>query len=296
MRRVVILSGVCLLLCAGLMIWGFAGTGPQQARIKPMEVLLLAADDTGSFPMQLRKGLQEAVQGLGGRLHTETLAGIPRDAPDEAFLPYDAVFLLMPQPKAMLERLAGLSIPAILLGEEIRGENCVIFNEEEGARQLGLLAARQQREGSLHILANQADPVQALRLKGLMKALEGRELVLHEGGALPGQLYGAACVLALSGDMMEQAAALKKAGELPGGLSLYGFEGEEARVKLMEEGLLQAVSAGSPYAMGYTAGEMLKLLQKGELKPSVRLVALRLVTPETLYDAENVKEMFPLLQ
>lgn len=297
MKRVMILSGVCLFLCAGLLIWGFAGTGAPQAQGEPMAVLLLVADDTGSFPMQLKKGLQEAVQALGGRLDAETLTGVPLDAPDDAFLPYDAVYLLMPAPKALLDRLSDLSIPAILLNNEIRGENGVIFGEEEGARQLGLLALRQQKSGSLHILVDQADPRQALRLKGVMAALEGREALLHQPDSVqPEQLQDAACVLALSGRAMEQTAAWKATGELPGGLPLYGFEGEDSRVRLMEEGLVQAVAAGSPYAMGYAAGEMLKLMQHGQLKPSVSLVSLRLVTPETLYEAGNVKEMFPLLQ
>ena len=296
MRRVLILSGVCLLACAVLMLWGFAGTGARTVQGEPMEVLLLVEDDTGSFPMQLRKGLQEAVQGLGGRLSVETPAGIPPDAPDDTFLPYDAVCLLMPQPKSLLDKLKSLSIPAILLDEEIRGESCVIFDEEEGARQLGLLAARTQPAGSLHIWADEADPVQALRLKGLLKAFEGRQTLIHTKDALPRQMEGAACLLALSGGKTQQAAAWKSEGALPGELPLYGFDGGEASVKLMEDGLLQAAAASSPYAMGYTAGTMLGLLPGDQFKPSLRLVALRLVTPETLYDAENVKEMFPLLQ
>lgn len=296
MRRVLILSSACLLACAMLLLWGFAGTGGQKTQSEPLEVLLLVAFDTGSFPMQLRKGLQEAVQGLGGRLSVETPAGIPPDAPDDAFMPYDAVCLLMPQPKALLDKLKRLSIPAILLGEEVRGESCVIFDEEEGARQLGLLAARTYPAGSLHIWADVADPVQALRLKGLLKAFEGRQTLIHAGAALPGQLDDAACLIALSGGKTQQAAARKSAGTLPGALPLYSFDGGETSVKLMEDGLLQAAAASSPYAMGYTAGAMLGQLHSAQLKPSLRLVALRLVTPETLYDADNVKEMFPLLQ
>lgn len=297
MKRVVTLSVVCLMACAGLLIWGFANTAAPSAQGEPPEVLLLVADDTGSFPMQLKKGLQEAVQSLGGRLNAETPAGIPLDAPDEAFLSYDAVYLLMADPKALLDRLSGLAIPAILLNGEIRGENGVVFGEEEGGRQLGLLALRQQQTGSLHILVDQEDPRQALRLRGLLAAFEGRETLLHAPGSVqPEQLQSAACVLALSGRMMEQAAAWKAAELLPLSLPLYGFEGEDIRVRLMEEGLVQAAAVSSPYTMGYMAGSMLRLMQNGQLKPSVSLVSLRLVTPETLYDADNVKEMFPLLQ
>jgi hypothetical protein len=296
-KRVMTLSVVCLLACAGLLIWGFANSTAQQPQGDIPEVLLLVADDTGSFPMQLKKGLQEAVQSLGGRLSVETLAAVPPNAPDEAFLPYDAVYLLTADPKALLDRLSGLAIPAILLNEEIRGENGVIFGEEEGALQLGLMALGQKYSGSLHILVDQDDPRQSLRLKGLMTAFEGHEMLLHAPGSVqPKQLQNAVCIFALSGRMMEQAAAWKAAGVLPLNLPLYGFEGEDSRVRLMEEGLVQAVAVSSPYAMGYTAGNMLRLMQNGELKPSVSLVSLRLVTPETLYDADNVKEMFPLLQ
>jgi hypothetical protein len=296
-KRVVTLSVVCLLACAGLLIWGFANTAAPKSQGYPPEVLLLVEDDTGSFPMQLKKGLQEAVQSLGGRLSVETLSAVPPNAPDEAFLPYDAVYLLMADPKALLDRLSGLAIPAILLNEEIRGENGVIFGEEEGALQLGLMALGQKYSGSLHVLVDQDDPRQSLRLKGLMTAFEGHKILLHAPGSVqPKQLQNAVCIFALSGRMMEQAAAWKAAGLLPLTLPLYGFEGEDSRVRLMEEGLVQAVAVSSPYAMGYTAGNMLRLMQNGELKPSVSLVSLRLVTPETLYDADNVKEMFPLLQ
>jgi len=66
-------------------------------------------------------------------------------------------------------------------------------------------------------------------------------------------------------------------------------------VRLMEAGLLQGLVADDPYALGYLAGTLLDDLAADGLKPALHLAPMRLVTPDTLYNPENVKLMFPLL-
>lgn len=294
MRRVLIVSAVCLALAVGLMLWGFSGGAPA-AQGTPPHALLVVEDDTGSFQMQLRKGLQEAVADRGGRLQVETLANLPAGGPDAAS--YTAVFLWLRQPEALIERLGGQGAPLIVLDHQLRGQYSLAFNEAEGARQLALLAQRQRRSGPAALIADPADPLQARRLEGALPVFDGAEPVMMPPDAIePGRLRDAAFVLALSGGAVDSLAALKRAGLLPQGLPVYGVEAEEQRAQYMEAGLLQGVAAASPYAMGYAAGEALDLIARRDFTPALRLLPLQLVTPDTMYEARYVKEMFPLLQ
>lgn len=295
MRRVVVLASLCVLLCAGLMLWGFSGgTAPAQPA-GAGRVLLLVDSDRGSFLMQLRKGLQEAVAQQGGSLSVETLGSLPLS--DLAAASFRAFYLWMADPGPSLDTLAALGVPAIVLDRALRGQRCLAFHEEEGGRLLGQLALDGLGAGGIVIVADTGDEAQAERLKGVQEALGEREYLLQAPAKLDlAGLRGAACVIALSGGAVDRLAALKREGALPAGLPLYGVQAEENRVRYLEEGLLQGIAVTSPYALGYAAGGALQAIAAGDFKPTLTWVPLRLVTLETLYDAGNVKEMFPLLQ
>ena len=294
MKRVLMLSGICILLAVGLMLWGFAEPAPIRRALAP-HALLLVDDDTGSFLMQLRKGLQEAVGELEGRLSLETVASLPQGQLDTA--PYTAVYLWMADPLPYAQALREQAVPVIVLGQALRGEYCLVFDEAQGVRQLGLLAQRQRRPGSAALVADSADPAQAVRLASAQALMGDAPYLLQSPDALdPAPLREAAYVLALSGRAVDRLAELKLAGLLPEGLPIFGVEAEENRVRYMEAGLLQGVAVTSPYAMGYAAGDALRLIAINDFKPALRQLGMQLVTAETMYDAQHVKEIFPLLQ
>jgi len=64
----------------------------------------------------------------------------------------------------------------------------------------------------------------------------------------------------------------------------------------LEDGHVQVMAMDSPYAMGYTAIGLIPSLVAEKLAPSLHLCRITLVDPSTMYLAENVKLVFPLLQ
>ena len=74
MRRTAIFALICAALAAGLIIWGLGASDGARPAERIQGALLLVEDDTGTYLMQLRKGLQEAVQERGGTLSVERLS------------------------------------------------------------------------------------------------------------------------------------------------------------------------------------------------------------------------------
>lgn len=290
MKRVLIVSAVCLLLALGLMLWGFAMDRQPAVTEASGYCLLLVREDTGSDLMQLRKGLEAA---LGGRsLRLERLPAGPV-RPDQA--PYaaaEALFLYGDASDSLLEALKPLNKPIILLGESREGYAAVLHDEYAGGELLGQEILGSLPEGRVLAIGDSAQPAQARRYEGLLAELGERVLRLDSAQDLLNQdVSDTVCIAALSGAALEEMGALKRSGTLPAALPLYGVEAVESRVGLIEEGLLQGVVVDSPYAMGYIAGQ---LLARGAAE--LRYSPMKLVLPDTLYLAQNAQLMFPLLQ
>ena len=81
---------------------------------------------------------------------------------------------------------------------------------------------------------------------------------------------------------------MREAGELTA--PLVGMDPGEERVQLMAEGAVDALAVETPYALGYMAMQM---ALSGETEAC--LLPYKLVVPSEMYDAKNVKLMFPLL-
>ena len=124
------------------------------------------------------------------------------------------------------------------------------------------------------------------RLEGALSALR-QEQAVTEGNALPAPGEDA-CVVALTGKETRRLAAMREAGELTA--PLVGMDPGEERVQLMAEGAVDALAVETPYALGYMAMQM---ALSGETEAC--LLPYKLVVPSEMYDAKNVKLMFPLL-
>lgn len=124
------------------------------------------------------------------------------------------------------------------------------------------------------------------RLEGALSALR-QEQAVTEGNALPAPGEDA-CVVALTGKETRRLAAMREAGELTA--PLVGMDPGEERVQLMAEGAVDGLAVETPYALGYMAMQM---ALSGETEAC--LLPYKLVVPSEMYDAKNVKLMFPLL-
>ena len=97
-----------------------------------------------------------------------------------------------------------------------------------------------------------------------------------------------AIIISQSGETADTLAAMREAGELTA--PLVGMDPGEERVQLMAEGAVDALAVETPYALGYMAMQM---ALSGETEAC--LLPYKLVVPSEMYDAKNVKLMFPLL-
>ena len=283
MRRTVIFALICAALAAGLIIWGLGAADSERPAARIQSALLLVEDDTGTYLMQLRKGLQEAVQERGGTLSVERLSDFDPVNRQTSYENYSALYL---------PALHGKDIPVIVLGKEVRGEICALPDEEAGGRALGAHAAALFPGGHVLIIGNELEARDTLRLKGIMAGLSGLSSALLAPDALDraGTLQPDA-ILALSDTSLDAALALRGQDST----ALFGFDAAETRLALMESGELHGIAADDPYALGYIAGSMLDDILEDGGKPFVRLSPRRLVTRESMYDAANVKLIFPLL-
>lgn len=90
------------------------------------------------------------------------------------------------------------------------------------------------------------------------------------------------------------ARAVKELG-LGGKVKLVGFDSSFDEIKLIEEGVIQAVTVQNPFNMGYRGVEMAVKSLKGE-KISKRIdTGSVLVTKSNMYTSENQKLLFPFV-
>ena len=292
MKRVIVLSILCATLALFLIIWGFgAGKNTSPPAAVP-HALLLVENDTGTYLMQLRKGLQEAVQERNGQLSVERLP-FSGTVPSLTIDPVPTViYLLSDQPSDYLESLHKTGCPLVILGQEVRGETCVIPGDEEGGRLAGEHLSKFLQNDALSIVTDEGESSSAQRLKGLISGLgRGENKVYPYQEFDKDKLNKSSAVVALSQQALLKILNLRQMD----GPAIYGFDADDTRLKLMEEGSLAGIVTHNPYALGYIAGSLLDAIRLGEFKPSLHYGPMQLVTAKTLYDAGNVKLMFPLL-
>jgi len=295
MRRAVTLALCCALAAGLVLLWGFSRAGETTPTQAAPRTLLLVESDTGAYLMQLRKGLQGAVQQRGGTLSVERLNGLGLDGLPPAPAEVDTVYLFAPRKAAdVTAALHQQGYTVMVVAQSLRGEICVLPDDLDGGRQAGEFVRELAPQGFI-IVADAGDARQALRLEGVLSALGDVSYTLLTPSQLSDISADTVCLLVLDDTALATMAQRKAQGLLPGDLPLVGFGRGEEAVPLMEQGLLQGLVADDPYALGYMAGALLDSLRTGELKPSLHLAPQRLVTPDTLYDPENVKLMFPLL-
>ena len=176
-----------------------------------------------------------------------------------------------------------------LVGSEMCIRDRVLRDEETRTvyaamdeRQAGMLLADFAKAYGRVYLVGDAPQ----RLEGALSALR-QEQAVTEGNALPAPGEDA-CVVALTGKETRRLAAMREAGELTA--PLVGMDPGEERVQLMAEGAVDALAVETPYALGYMAMQM---ALSGETEAC--LLPYKLVVPSEMYDAKNVKLMFPLL-
>lgn len=279
MKRTLITSLIMIFAALIIMIVGFnVPEGSDTPSLRP--VLLLVEDDTGAFLLQLRLGAQQAVSELGCDLTVEVVS--PGDQLETEWLERQfsgAVVYIEEETlrQSVLNQLDAAALPAVVIGSWNGKHTAVRQNETH----LGELAAElAQGYDSILLTGAGADARKAIDTALGAKIVSEAQFNANAPGS---------CVIAL--DEASALAWCQRKGAQNLSCALISVDPGETRAEQMNQGIAQAYVLSSPYATGYQAVSE-ALWQRA---PQLYEMSYFSVLPQTMYNAENVKLMFPLL-
>lgn len=286
MKRPLLISIACVAAALALLFWGFGQTPttPEQARSR---YVLLIENDTGTFLLQLRKGLEKAAAELHVTFSVMPVSELPRAGAVNACL------LLLNEPEATLDTLAGMKIPAVVIGREVEGVPCVLSDHPDTGSQLIRRALEEADASRIALIMDKADPSAAARSRAAtLWAKRNGILVLQYSPLLilPSDCEAA---IATSERSTQWLAEQKQQAQFDG--FVLGVDTGETRVSDLESGSVQVMALENPFAMGYVAMQQAHEALQGKVHDPTRIKSL-LAELQNMYLAENVKLVFPLLQ
>lgn len=296
MRKPMTISLICIGISIALLLWGFGTPPAQPAALVPHYVLCIE-NDTGSFLLQLRKGLQEAAGEQGVRLTTEILTGTRQAyAAGLAERGVGAVLLLLSDPLPMCQALEAEGIPSVVVNHSLRGQTCVGADDSQAGKDL-LTRGLELSPGKVALLQDEGDPLSKARAEGaaaLLKAQPRATALAWPQEA--GDLREYTAIIGTTSAITRTLAGWKGGGLLPKDCLVLGMDTGDSRVQDLEEGVVTVMAFDDPYAMGYLAFAKAVQGAAGQGQPSLQTCSSTLVDLDNMYDIENVKLVFPLLQ
>ncbi|MDO4261778.1 MAG: substrate-binding domain-containing protein [Eubacteriales bacterium] len=312
---------VLLFVVVASMVFSILNQGQQQEALR---ISVIVDDSSGNRWTAFREGVEEAAGDYGIRLSyvaTGQFGGIRQElsAVEKALeAGADGVVVQMYASEGVYEELESL------LGRE----NCVLLETDISPeeyyqtvgpdnRELGRALAARIREdfgGNLEgrtvgiLCGNTGQLAVRQRLEGFEEELEGSGASvlwrLAEMGTSPDDEAFAACweqgadiVAALENRETERAVDYLETAGGGADCSLYGVGSSEKVVYYLDKGVIRALAAPDEFSMGYKSMEELawKLEYHVQERSSVR-TGYVVVDREHLYDEENQKILFPIVQ
>lgn len=304
MKRPLMICILCILLCVCLMLLGDPSARQAKSGIA-YTITLLSEDDTGAFLSQLKQGAQAAAREYGDRLTATTLQESPNELIAQLKSGGTQAVLLFCQSeslrRATLDACRETQLPVILCGERMDGQYSVSNNDSLA----GALAAQHLLALGCKsiVLLTQRSSIASERLQGASAVMQGVSLYqvpISDALSLDDiaftLLRGGAGLLALTEEATLYAVEQKKNGALGLTVPIVGMDTGDARAEHIERGMVQGMVLPAPYAIGYMAGRNLHSLLETGMADISTPVAPKLITLANLYEAENVRLAFPLLQ
>lgn len=296
MKKPLLLCALCVALSAALLIWGL-GSPPAQQPERQAHYVLIIENDTGTFLLQLRKGLEAAAGEQNARLSLEGAQADPAvQAQGLAAQGVDAVLLLLEDPTPLCAALKDCHIPRIVIGQRLQGEICVTAGDTAGGEALIARALSMAPPARILLITDPDDPRAVLRASGAQPLAQAKQVAEIAWPQAIDSLQGYDVLLACSSRATRALADAKAEGLLPPSILLVGVDTDDQRTVDLENGLVQAMLIDNPYAIGYLALGHARQATHNELGPSVHTCASTLIDPSNMYASENVKLVFPLLQ
>lgn len=278
MKKVMGASLALILAALCVMVLGLRVREEPAADVQ-RPVLLLTQEDTGAYFMQLRLGIQKALEEQNCTLTTQIVDPDALSGSLPGGLEYCGALIYVRDETLRREALQSArrqGVRAALIDAHEEGFPSV----EQDAQQYAELAACASAKADRVICLGGGE---ALR-KSAKSVFRSRWL---DAGAAE---LGADCaVIALDGEAAARLVQERALGRWTHPLILV--DPGEGASEWLESGHVQAAVLPSPYATGYIAASE-ALWSDGAQR--YRAPAF-IVTPENMYDAQNVKLVFPLL-
>lgn len=307
MKRTYIVAIACILLAIVLMVYGFASPSTNGRTARPVYALLLP-EDIGTTVLQLRQGAQTAAAEQEAELRLFIAEQSSPAGPQllsflaaVEMLGVDAIILGECE-KDVLEEAARIaraqSIPLVALWDHQSDAEAITVASNDGAQGRLLWEAYFDAGGAaapMHVFTDAAAR-SAARLSGF-EAASGGGATVHQLAnvtdvtALAASLPPQSVVFALTPELTQ---ALAEAGR--GQFSLWGMDTGDSRVPLLENGWVSGLLMEMPYAQGHQAISAATAHAGKAAQNAFIESPSRVVTKDTMYDSENVKLVFPLLQ
>ncbi len=281
MKKTLIFSASMVFLALLVMLVSF-GMREKRAVPVPAPVLLLAEDDTGAFFRQLRLGAQKAVSEAGTELITEMIRAdnLTRTAENGAIRSVSGAVVYVEDAalrQRMLDILDASGIPVVLIGCQDENHASIYWSDED----LGRCAAALASQAKAVYIAGGSESARRAAQETLGARAVAREALNFSSPEAAIVALDAATTLELC---QEKTAAGWQC-------ALYGVDPGESRVACLEEHAAQALLFASPYAAGYKAA----LEAVTAVWQPRQAMAWYPVWAQHMYDAQNVKLVFPLL-
>jgi ABC-type sugar transport system substrate-binding protein len=247
-------------------------------------LLIATDDDTGFSFLQLREGAQAAASKNFSIVH---VLSTKRNSLQLKDIKPDAVIVSMKESAARASFIEKIKdIPYIIVNNT--DENA--FRPDEKAGAIELCQATPEHMSIVSVFSEDNFAVD-LRLEGLKSVFPGMEIHrLSPGTPLPYDIQLRRACLALDKTATEYLIMLKELGKLPSTQLILGYDIGSSAVEDIFSGRVYALLMDSPYSLGYKAAtEVLTGIK--QTPPSGRVI-----TKSNMFDSENVRLMFPLLQ
>ncbi len=321
MKKHVIVSILCVALAALALIWGLSPVANTRTQVVEGTVALLLDTDIGAGPLQMKQGAKQAAREQKVDLITATADYSGNAAKSQADLMMQLLerdvraLLLVPVSGAdlnePLKEAERRKVPVLTLAETpiAGGTACTISanHQEAGVLAAKSLLSRMGKPGYVLLITGDAQDMAAnIRKSGAMTilstepemkitletSLEGK--TIEDVQALLDKNPNINGILALTGpgtDICAQAL-----GRTFMDIPLVGMDCGQNRNLYLENGQVDAVVVGMPFAMGYLGVQFAMQSLSGQSIPNWYYTESRVIDRENMYLPENQKLAFPLLQ
>jgi ribose transport system substrate-binding protein len=298
--------------------------GPAPQKEKTVVVMLKSSDIRSDFWQTISAGAKAAAKESGIKLvlrgplsdadvkaQIDLLDAATREKPQAIVLaPVDSNLLA---PAAAKVRAAG--IPLVVMDTPLSGsqaQTSVTSNNTDAGKQAGqALTGKTKSRPVFAVISDFRDsPLTTARTNGVLEALtpdsstnygtyyadESEDKAYRLAQALIVAHEDLNGLITLTEKATLGAAKAIKEAKLGDSVSLVGFDSSIYEIQLLEEGLLDATVVEKPFNMGYLGVQNAVKLMAGRPPAGTIYIDSSVVTRETMYNPENQKLLFPLLE